>query len=126
MAKLAGVIKAQDFDKETIEKIFTVAEGMEQNRPTNLLRPYIMASLFCEESTRTRLSFDTSMLRLGGRFVSSDNFTQFSSLAKGERLEDSMRVISGYVDTIVLRYKEEGGAKIAQKHSLVPVINAGD
>jgi aspartate carbamoyltransferase catalytic subunit len=85
-----------------------------------------MAALFYEPSTRTRLSFDAAMLRLGGQTMGTDNAREFSSAAKGETLEDTIRIVSGYADVIVLRHYEEGAAKRASTVSSVPIINAGD
>jgi aspartate carbamoyltransferase catalytic subunit len=85
-----------------------------------------MAALFYEPSTRTRLSFEAAMLRLGGQTMGTDNAREFSSAAKGETLEDTIRIVSGYADAIVLRHNEEGAAKRAAAVSSVPVINAGD
>lgn len=126
MKKLESVIEAQQFDQETLEAIFTITQEMEINQPYDLLGGKLIASLFYEPSTRTRFSFEAAMKRLGGEVISTENAREFSSAAKGESLEDSVRVISGYVDLIVLRYHKEGGAKRAQKFSSVPVINAGD
>lgn len=126
MKKLEGVIEAQQFDKETLETVFSVADEMEKSHPEGLLKGKLMASLFYEPSTRTRLSFEAAMKRLDGEVVSTENAKEFSSAAKGESLEDTARIISGYVDLIVLRYHKEGGAKRAQNFSSVPVINAGD
>jgi len=126
MKKLSGVIEGQQFDQETLEEIFRIAEDMEKMNAPDLLKGKIMASLFYEPSTRTRLSFESAMHRLGGYVISTENAQQFSSKAKGESLEDSVRVISGYCDVIVLRYHKEGGAERAQRFSRVPVINAGD
>lgn len=126
MKKLNGVIEAQQFDQATLEEIFRIAADMEKITTPDLLKGKIMASLFYEPSTRTRLSFEAAMHRLGGFVISTENAQQFSSKAKGESLEDSVRVISGYCDVIVLRYHKEGGAERAQRFSKVPVINAGD
>ena len=126
MKKLNGVIEGQQFDQATLEDIFRIAADMEKMTSPDLLKGKIMASLFYEPSTRTRLSFESAMHRLGGSVVSTENAQQFSSKAKGESLEDSVRVISGYCDVIVLRYHKEGGAERAQRFSKVPVINAGD
>lgn len=127
MANISSVIKAQQFDKETIEKIFVTAAEMEQSPPPDLLKNRIMATLFYEPSTRTRLSFEIAMNKLGGSVVGTENAREFSSAAKGESLEDTIRIISQYgVDVIVLRYNQEGGAARAQDFSSVPVINAGD
>jgi aspartate carbamoyltransferase catalytic subunit len=126
MKKLNGVIEGQQFDQATLEDIFRIAAEMEKFTSPDLLKGKIMASLFYEPSTRTRLSFEAAMHRLGGYVISTENAQQFSSKAKGESLEDSVRVISGYCDVIVLRYSKEGGAERAQRFSNVPVINAGD
>ena len=127
MKRLGLVIKAQQFDKRTVERVFTTAKRMEISPPAKLLDGRIMASLFYEPSTRTRLSFESAMKRLGGEVISTENAKEFSSKAKGESLEDSIRVISGYADVIVLRYYKEGGAGRAVAYSNnVPIINAGD
>ena len=86
----------------------------------------VMAALFYEPSTRTRLSFEAAMMRLGGWTMGTDNAREFSSTAKGETLEDTIRIVSGYADVIVLRHNEEGAAKRAAGVSSVPIINAGD
>jgi aspartate carbamoyltransferase catalytic subunit len=85
-----------------------------------------MAALFYEPSTRTRLSFESAMLRLGGRTMGTDNAREFSSVAKGETLEDTIRIVAGYADVIVLRHHEAGAARRAAAVSDVPVINGGD
>jgi aspartate carbamoyltransferase catalytic subunit len=126
MHKLGGVIEAQQFNADTLKTIFSISEEMERKPDQRLLQGKLMASLFYEPSTRTRLSFESAMKRLGGEVVSTENAQQFSSKAKGESLEDSIRVISAYCDVIVLRYHKEGGAERAQRFSKVPVINAGD
>ncbi|MBQ9415012.1 MAG: aspartate carbamoyltransferase [Clostridia bacterium] len=85
----------------------------------------IMATLFYEPSTRTQMSFQTAMLRLGGRLIGFDD-PNSSSVAKGESLKDTIRVVSGYADLIVMRHPLAGSAKAASLYSRVPVINAGD
>jgi len=82
--------------------------------------------LFEKHSTRTRLSFEAAMLRLGGSTMGTDNAREFSSAAKGETLEDTIRIVNGYADVIVLRHDEEGAARRAAAVSQAPVINAGD
>lgn len=126
MKKISSVIKAQQFDKKTIESIFSMAEKMEKNPPKDSLRGKILATLFYEPSTRTRLSFEAAMQRLGGEVIGTENAREFSSAAKGETLEDSVKIVSGYADVIVLRYNKEGGAQRARNFSSVPIINAGD
>ena len=85
-----------------------------------------MASLFYEESTRTRFSFESAMHKLGGAVISTENAKQFSSVSKGETLEDTIRIVNGYADLIVLRHSDSGSARRAADVSGVPVINAGD
>ncbi len=126
MGQLGDVVRAQQFERGVIDEIFQTAREMEEQGPSEVLRGKIMASLFYEPSTRTRLSFESAMLRLGGSVITTENAKQFSSKSKGESLEDSIRVISGYCDVIVLRYNKEGGAQRAANHAMVPIVNAGD
>lgn len=127
--RLHHVIAAQDFNRGMLDELFTTATAMERelvHGAIKLLDGAIMASLFYEESTRTRFSFESAMLRLGGSVVSTENARQFSSVSKGETLEDTIRILNGYVDVIVLRHYESGAARRAADVSRVPVINAGD
>jgi aspartate carbamoyltransferase catalytic subunit len=89
------------------------------------LKGKILAALFYEPSTRTRLSFEAAMIRLGGQVITADGF-QFSSLYKGETIEDTMMMVGGYADIIVMRHPEQGSADKAASVSPVPFINAGD
>jgi aspartate carbamoyltransferase catalytic subunit len=119
----------QFLDKKQLDSLFTSAANL-QNMPSGdypqLLKGRVVATLFYEPSTRTRLSFESAVLRLGGSVLSTENANQTSSAVKGESLEDSIRVVSGYADTIVLRHKEVGAAERASIVSDIPVINAGD
>ncbi|MEJ2009785.1 MAG: aspartate carbamoyltransferase, partial [Acidobacteriota bacterium] len=127
--KLHHVIEAQQFDLPTISHLFGLAEEMEQlvaQGGTVEYQNRLMATLFYEPSTRTRFSFEAAMHRLGGRVISTENAAEFSSVAKGETLEDTVRILNGYVDVIVLRHSEVGAAKRASLVSRVPIINAGD
>lgn len=127
--KLHHIIEAQQFDPPTLARLFDVAGEMEkvvQRGGTSDYQNRVMATLFYEPSTRTRFSFETAMHRLGGRVISTENAAEFSSVAKGETLEDTVRIMSGYADVIVLRHYEVGAAKRAAGVSGVPVINAGD
>jgi aspartate carbamoyltransferase catalytic subunit len=127
--KLHHVIEAQQFDLPTLTRLFEVAEEMERVVARGGMTDYqnrIMATLFYEPSTRTRFSFETAMHRLGGHVISTENAAEFSSVAKGETLEDTIRILNGYADVIVIRHKEVGSAKRAAGVSRVPVINAGD
>ena len=91
----------------------------------SLLEGYILASLFFESSTRTRLSFETAMNRLGGRVISTVGF-QFSSISKGESLYDTMKMVEAYADIVVIRHPTEGSSRIAAAAIDKPLINAGD
>ncbi len=126
--QLRHVVESQQFSRELLEQVFERADQMraEPHRAAGRLQGRVMAALFYEPSTRTRLSFESAMLRLGGRTMGTDNAREFSSAAKGETLEDSIRIVSGYADVIVLRHNEDGAARRAAAVSSVPVINAGD
>jgi aspartate carbamoyltransferase catalytic subunit len=122
------VLESQQFSRELLDEIFQRADAMraDPRRVASRLQGRIMAALFYEPSTRTRLSFESAMLRLGGRVIGTENAHEFSSAAKGETLEDTVRIIAGYSDVIVLRHGEQGAAARAAAMSDVPVINAGD
>jgi aspartate carbamoyltransferase catalytic subunit len=119
------IVESQQFDRGFINDIFSVADSLEKKIETPL-RGKIMASLFYEPSTRTRFSFESAMLRLGGNVITTENAREFSSAAKGETLEDSIRVVNNYADVIVLRHYEVGASERAASVSKIPVINAGD
>lgn len=122
------VISAGQFsNREELEKLFEVAANFQNNDTrSDALKGKILASLFFEPSTRTRFSFESAMLRLGGQIISAENALDYSSVKKGETLEDSIRVVTGYADCIVLRHPEKGAAQRAAQVSPVPIINAGD
>ena len=125
--KLKHIISAQQFDKKIIQEIFLLADKIKSDKyERKILKDKIMATLFYEPSTRTRFSFESAMLRLGGNVISTENAAEFSSASKGETLEDTVRVVNGYVDVIVLRHPKPGASQIAAKYSRIPVINAGD
>lgn len=127
MIKVRDLIDPTDFSTDEINEILILAQDMEKNpeRYSNLCSGKILAALFYEPSTRTRLSFEAAMLRLGGRIIgfSEPNST---SVSKGESLEDTIKIISCYSDIIAIRHPKEGSAKRASLYSDVPVINAGD
>ena len=127
-SRLRHVVESQQFSRSFLEDLFSRAEEIkrEPHRFMGRLNGQVMAALFYEPSTRTRLSFEAAMLRLGGQTMGTDNAREFSSAAKGETLEDTIRIVSGYADVIVLRHNEDGAAKRAASVSSVPVINAGD
>src|SRR5437016_2070370 len=127
-ARLRHVIESQQFSRSLLEELFLRSDEIkrEPHHFSGRLNGQVMAALFYEPSTRTRLSFEAAMLRLGGRTMGTDNAREFSSAAKGETLEDTIRIVSGYADVIVLRHNEEGAAARAAAVSEIPVINAGD
>lgn len=123
------VIESQQFDREILAHVFQMANAMREvasSGGNNLLAGRIMATLFYEPSTRTRLSFETAMIRLGGQVITTENAREFSSVAKGETLDDTVRVVGCYADVLVIRHYESGAARRAAAYSPVPVINAGD
>src|SRR5262245_1597096 len=126
--RLRHVLESQQFSRSLLDELFQRTDEMREDphRAAGRLQGRIMAALFYEPSTRTRLSFESAMLRLGGRTIGTDNAREFSSAAKGETLEDTIRIVAGYADVIVLRHPEQGAARRAAAVSDVPVINAGD
>ncbi len=123
------VVSIEDLTIEDIERIFTLAdafvEALREGRRCDLAAGLIMATLFYEPSTRTRLSFESAMHRLGGAVISSADM-QASSAAKGETLADTARVVAAYADLIVVRHPYDGAARVAAEYASVPIINAGD
>ena len=129
MDRLPHVLEAQQFDIDLMDAIFSTAREMEQvvqHYGSNILSRRVMATLFYEPSTRTRLSFESAMTRLGGTVLTTESAQEFSSAAKGETLEDTIRVVAGYTDVIVLRHFESGASNRAAAVTNIPVINAGD
>lgn len=123
------VVSVRQFDRADLERIFEVAREMRVVRRyggSRELAGRMMVSLFYEPSTRTRVSFEAAMNYLGGAVSGTESARQFSSAAKGETLEDTIRILSGYSDVIVLRHDKAGAAERAAKVSEVPIINAGD
>ena len=123
------VLSIADFSRQEIEAVLKVADGMGEaalrgtaSRP---LQGRILATVFFEPSTRTRLSFETAMKRLGGEVVSFGSL-EGTSVAKGETLSDTIRMVEAYADAIVLRHPQEGAARLAADFTERPVINAGD
>ncbi|TLS53635.1 aspartate carbamoyltransferase [Paenibacillus antri] len=126
---LYHVLGAKQFDRPTLDELFAASGEMERvvaEGGSNRFANKILTTLFFEASTRTRLSFEAAMHRLGGRVIGTENAAQFSSAIKGETLEDTIRIVSGYSDLIVMRHTEIGAAKQAASVATVPVINAGD
>jgi len=122
---LDHVISAEQFDRELLDHLFLRAAALADVRDDRLAHR-VMATLFYEPSTRTRLSFESAMLRLGGSVIGTEAARTFSSAIKGETLEDTVRMVSTYADLIVLRHDEAGAAARAAGVASVPVVNAGD
>jgi aspartate carbamoyltransferase catalytic subunit len=122
---LQHLLETQQFDREALQRLFDVATSLEGKRDESL-RGKILASLFFEPSTRTRLSFESAMMRLGGNVLSMENASESSSSTKGETIEDTIRIVDNYADIIVLRHPEAGASERAAAVSEVPIINAGD
>src|SRR4051812_1011017 len=118
------LIETQQFDRDALQKLFDLATSLEEKRDDSF-KGKILASLFYEPSTRTRLSFESAMYRLGGHVLSMENASESSSATKGETIEDTIRIVDNYADIIILRHPEAGAAERAAKVSEVPVINAG-
>jgi aspartate carbamoyltransferase catalytic subunit len=126
---LHHIVESQQFTLPMLRELFAEADRMERVVARGGTRDYdgaIMASLYYEPSTRTRFSFESAMLRLGGRTITTERAQEFSSVVMGETLEDTIRVVNNYADVIVLRHNEIGGAARAASVSDVPIINAGD
>jgi aspartate carbamoyltransferase catalytic subunit len=122
------ILSAKQFSRSDLEFLMWEARKMDAilaKGGSRVFDEHILATLFYEPSTRTRLSFESAMLRLGGRVISETDVT-FSSQSKWEILSDTIRIISGYADVIAIRSKNVGDALLASQYSSVPVINAGD
>jgi len=120
-----GIISARDFTRDDIEYILKKAREMIRNHnKSHLLNGKILATLFFEPSTRTRLSFESAMYRLGGNVIGFHS-SDVSSIKKGESIADTIRTVENYSDGIVIRHNLEGAAILASKFSNVPIINAG-
>ncbi|MFW5774581.1 MAG: aspartate carbamoyltransferase, partial [Tangfeifania sp.] len=119
------LISITDYSKDEYLEIMKLAGEFEKNPNQDLLKGKVVASLFFEPSTRTRLSFETAISRLGGKIVGFAD-PQSSSSTKGETLHDTIKMVSNYADLIVMRHPLEGAARYAAEISEVPVINAGD
>ena len=120
------IISLRDFSREEIDYVLEIAEAMESIAKTgsDMLKGKILATLFFEPSTRTRLSFEVAMQRLGGSTIGFAE-AEIASVKKGENLADTVRVVQNYADVIALRHPLEGAARLAAEFADVPVINAG-
>ena len=121
------IISIPELTREELELIIKTAEKLKRDPNPNLLNNKVIASCFFEASTRTRLSFETAVQRLGGSVIGFPDAGNTSSGKKGETLSDTVQVISSYVDAFVIRHPKEGAARLASEFSnQIPVINAGD
>jgi aspartate carbamoyltransferase catalytic subunit len=127
MGKLENLISIHDLDRKTIDHILDTAAKMETVavKRSKDLDSKIMAALFFEPSTRTRLSFESAMLRLGGSVLGFAEAGVSSAGGKGETLADTIRTVERYADVIVIRHPLDGSARVAAEFSSIPVINAG-
>jgi aspartate carbamoyltransferase catalytic subunit len=120
-----SLISISDLTKEEILLVLKTAEEIKKKPPKELLKGKILASCFYEPSTRTRLSFEAAMIRLGGSVIGFSDSSS-TSAKKGETLHDSIKVIGQYADILVVRHPAEGSARVAAESTTIPVLNAGD
>ncbi len=122
---MKSLISISDYSKKDISEVLEMAAYFEKNPNQNILAGKVVASLFFEPSTRTRLSFESAVNKLGGKIIGFTDASS-SSVKKGESLNDTIKTIANYSDLIVMRHHLEGSARYASEVSKVPVINAGD
>ncbi|GAB1405442.1 aspartate carbamoyltransferase [Lentimicrobium sp.] len=123
--KNRSLVSITDYSKAEYLKILDLAETFEKEPRQTILKDYVVATLFFEPSTRTRLSFESAATRLGAKVIGFSDVSS-SSVSKGESLKDTILTVSNYSDIIVMRHPREGSARFASEVSPVPVINAGD
>lgn len=121
-----NIISISEFSRDDLELIVNTAKKLKTSPRNDLLKNKLIASCFFEASTRTRLSFETAIQRLGGRVIGFSDANSTSLAKKGETLADSLRIITSYADALVMRHHHEGAARLATDVSPVPIINAGD
>ncbi|WP_163470119.1 aspartate carbamoyltransferase [Fusobacterium sp. IOR10] len=122
---MSSIISIKNFTKNEILEILNKANSLKNFPQQNLIENKIVATLFFEPSTRTRLSFTSASFKIGGKVLGFDS-PDATSLKKGESLRDTIKVIEGYSDVIIMRHLRDGAAKFAKDISTVPIINAGD
>ncbi len=123
--KNRSLVSINDYNRDDYLRILDVAEEFEKNPRQDILSGYVIATLFFEPSTRTRLSFESAISRLGGKVIGFTDSSS-SSTSKGESLRDTIRTVSNYSDLIVMRHPLEGSARLASEVASVPIVNAGD
>lgn len=121
-----NIISIADLSRSDLELILQTAQSLKQTPQPALLANKVVASCFFEASTRTRLSFETAVQRLGGSIIGFDSGGNTSLAQKGETLADSVKVISSYADAFFMRHPQEGAARLASEFTSIPVINGGD
>ena len=121
------VLSSDQYTRKSLEEVFRLAEKIRNNpnEYAHKLDDKIIAIMFYEPSTRTRLSFETAALKLGAKIITTENAGEFSSAAKGETIQDTVQVIAGYADALVIRHKSDTSAVDAASVEKIPVINAG-
>jgi len=121
-----NIISIADLSRSDLELILQTAHSLKQTPQPDLLKNKVVASCFFEASTRTRLSFETAVQRLGGSVIGFDSGGNTSLAQKGETLADSVKVIASYADAFFMRHPQEGAARLASEFTSIPVINGGD
>ncbi len=124
---MLNYISAENVSRQELENLFSIADDIKENRQkySKALNGYVIATIFFEPSTRTRLSFESAILRLGAGLISTENALENASAKKGESLEDTIKIIQGYADMIIIRHHENDSSQRAVKVAKVPIINAG-
>lgn len=123
--KNRSLISINDYSKEEYLRVLDIAEDFEENPRQKILENHVIATLFFEPSTRTRLSFESAISQLGGKIIGFTDASN-SSVSKGETLMDTIKTVANYSDLIVMRHPSDGSARWASEVSSVPIINAGD
>lgn len=123
--KNKSLVSITDYSKEDYLRILSLADEFEKNPNPDLMKEKVVATLFYEPSTRTRLSFESAVLKLGGKVIGFSD-SNSSSVTKGETLYDTIKIVSNYCDLIVMRHPLEGAARFASEVTSIPVVNAGD
>lgn len=123
---MRSLVSISDLNKDEILEILKLSDKFKNGYKSNILEGKIVASCFFEASTRTRLSFESAVLRLGGRIIGFADANATSFGAKGESLVDTLKIINGYADALIIRHPLDGSARLASEVCSVPVINAGD
>lgn len=121
------VLSSDQYTRESLEELFELTDKIKKNpdKYAHRLEDKIIAIMFYEPSTRTRLSFETAALKLGAKIITTENAGEFSSAAKGETLQDTTRIIAGYADAMVIRHRSDTSAIEAASVNKIPILNAG-